>query len=145
MSPKCSGFTLLEVLMVLSITTVLMGIAVFNFRALENPADNGAALVAGYLRKARAKAMASTSAYTISPSTSTILVATSGTTCNATTQTSDPEMNLELPSGATFAAVGWSLCYGSRGIANNSVDIQVSDASTSRVVQAVLGGGVKIQ
>jgi hypothetical protein len=42
-------------------------------------------------------------------------------------------------------STGWSLCYNSRGLSNNSANITVSNGTTSKTVQVVLGGGVQIQ
>jgi prepilin-type N-terminal cleavage/methylation domain-containing protein len=141
----CRGFSILEVIVVMALAGVLLGIAAFNFRALRDPAQDASQQVMGFFKQTRARALASTRAYTISPASATQLVTTYGDTCTSTTQTNDPQNTLTLPDGAEMETLGWTFCYSTRGLSSSSVNITVSDENSSHVVQAVLGGGVRVQ
>ncbi len=138
------GASLLEVLSAMGLFAVLSGAALANYRALENPALTGASALAAFFKETRAKAMAATLAYTIKPSSNSRIVTTSGKTC-AAAQSADAGQTLDLPRGAFLGSVDWSVCYDTRGIADTSVDITVADGEGTHVVQAALGGGVRIR
>lgn len=138
------GFTFLELLTVLAITGILIAIANFNLLALEDPASNGASELMGVLKKARAKALSSSTAYTISPVSTDEVMATVGVSCSSITQTEDTSFRFELPSRAHLSDTTWVICYDPRGLANTSADIQISDNLITRTVQVVLGGAVRV-
>ncbi len=139
-----TGFTLIELVVAVALVGVLMGVAVFEFRDVENPANNGAAQLASFFKETRAKALASTLAYTITPQSTTKIVTTKGKTCEAA-QTPDNLQSLTLPSGSSLLQTSWAICYNARGVSNNSFDIHIADENSSKVVQVVLGGGVRVQ
>ena len=138
------AFTLLELLAVISISSILLGLASLNYRALENPVENGAEALMGFIKKTRAKALSATLAYTIKPLTPNKIITTYGTTCSSGTQTADPTFTITLPGSDYMTDTNWSVCYGTRGLANASADITVTDGVTSKVVEVVLGGGTRI-
>ncbi len=142
---KARGFTLFELLFTLALMSVMIGLTSFYFKGLAAPASNGALVVAGFIRKARAKALASTLAYSVAPLSLTQLKTTYAKTCSSTAQTTDNAFNLTLPSGAYMSTAAWSVCFSTRGIANSSVDITVHDSANTKTVQVVLGGAVRIQ
>ena len=139
---SAAGYSIFELLATMTLGTILTGIAVFNFVALRDSADNGAAELTGFFKKARAKALATTMAYTVQPQTATRVIATIGTSCSAA-QAADPEMILDLPTGATLSTLGWAVCYNTRGYADDSLNIVVSDTKGTQTVQVVLGGAVR--
>ena len=138
-----SGFTILELIVAVALLGVLMGLAAFEFHDIENPANNGAAQLASFFKETRAKAIASTLAYTISAASNTKVVTTKGKSCEAT-QTADNLQSLTLPSGSRLLQMDWSICYNARGISNGSADIHIADDDSEKVVQVVLGGGVRV-
>ena len=139
---SCRGYSLLELMVALAFAGIITGFAVFEFKALEDPAKHGAAEITAFFKKARSKALATTQTYTVSAQTATRIIATTGTSCSGT-QTPDPEMTLTLPGGAVLDTLGWSVCYTTRGMADTSVDILMHDSEGSHTVQVVLGGAVR--
>ena len=139
----CKGFTLLELLVSITIVGILMSFATFDYRALENPVQNGAQALMGFMKKTRAKALASTLAYTITAANSGRIITTYSTVCSGT-QTADSSLTLNLPSSAHLTDTSWSICYNTRGLSDNSADIVVSDGTTTKTVQVVLGGGIRV-
>lgn len=142
---KERGFSLFELIVVMALSASLFSMALINAKGLANQSLNGASSLMGFLKVTRAKALATTQAYTIAPISSTQIGTTYGDTCSDTTQTADSEVFLELPSGAFLSDTTWSLCYNTRGFSDNSLDIQILDHTSSRTVQVVLGGGVRVQ
>ena len=140
---KDRGYTLIELMVTMVIATVIMGTAAFNFKELGSPVNDGAIQLAGLLRKARAKALASTLAYTISARSSTEVMAEFSTNC-AAARTEDVALALALPSGASLSDTSWSICFSSRGLSNDSADIEIREGASARTVQVTLGGGVRI-
>ena len=141
---KQSGFTLIEMLLVLGIMTILSGIAVLNVRKFNNASANAANEIASLVKRGRAYAMTSTTTIKIAPISSTAIQATSASTCAATTRTTINELGLSLPSGANLLASDWSICFTSRGLSQESLNIGINDRSITRTVQVVLGGGIRV-
>jgi prepilin-type N-terminal cleavage/methylation domain-containing protein len=140
-----SGFTIVELLVTFAIISVLSGIAVMNLNALSNSSENAAASLVGLLKQARARAIASTSAYFVVPISSTSIVTRSGTTCSDASPVDDPTLTLQLASGATLGSTSWSVCFTSRGLSDSNTEIVVNDIhSHSLTVEVFLGGGVQI-
>lgn len=142
---KARGTTLLELLTVVSLAAILSTVAVSNLSVLNTPAATGTAALVGFLKETRAKAMNTTMAYTVKPSSNRVVVTTYAKTCAAAPQTKDNAMTLTLPRGATLRSTTWSFCYGTRGLVDTSLDIVVGDSEGSKTVQVGLGGGVRIK
>jgi prepilin-type N-terminal cleavage/methylation domain-containing protein len=140
---RSSGFTLIEMVVVVAIIGIVVGTASFAFKEIENEAYNGASELMGLMKRSRAKALTSTVAYTIRPVTTTRVVATYANSCSET-QVNDTSLVLDMPSGARLLDTTWSICYGPRGLSGNSADIIVRDNIRQKTVQVVLGGGVRI-
>jgi prepilin-type N-terminal cleavage/methylation domain-containing protein len=138
-----SGFTLFELVFTIGLISVLLGVAVVNLRGLNGAADSGAAEVVGFLKQVRARAMASTSAYKVAPSSSGQLVVTYGNVCSAAT-TTDGALILKLPTGATFNSTSWNVCFNSRGFPDQSPSIALQDTNgVNKTVQIYLGGAIR--
>lgn len=138
------GFGIIELVATLSVAFILAGMAMINARALYHPSRGGAEELASFLKAARAKALATTSTYTIVPISETEVITTVSTSCSSTEQVEDPDMRLTLSGGASIADLEWEICYNSRGTSNSSAIIDVSDNYGTRQIQVVLGGGVRV-
>lgn len=138
-----AGFSLLETLVVLLLSAVLASIAIGNLRELANPAQSGAAQIEAFLKQIRAIAISQTLAYEVSAESPSRLVASFGTTCDASMQNA-PALTLDLPIGTTLNPSDFTICFNSRGIAMDNVTAEISDARGRRQVEVLLGGGVRI-
>ncbi|RMG39432.1 MAG: prepilin-type N-terminal cleavage/methylation domain-containing protein [Candidatus Dadabacteria bacterium] len=140
------GFTLLELLVTLSLSGVLMGVALFNIKELDDPLKNSAALSASYLKQVRARAISTTSAYRIRPLSENVIIAESAKNCSATSWTSDNSLKFNLPDGTHLESVNWSVCISGRGMPEKALQFQISDtAGNTRQVELFLAGAVRYQ
>lgn len=141
---KENGFTLLEMMVVLGIMTILTGIAVLNLKKFDQASSNAANQIASLIKSSRSYGMTSTVTVQIKPISSTAISVTSAATCAATIRTTIPELSYNLPDGATLSSTTWSLCYTSRGLSRESINIQLTDRSRTKTVQVTLGGGIRV-
>ena len=141
-----AGFSMIEILVVLSIAAIMMVMAVTNINALSNPSVTSVNQVMGILKLARARAIATTSPYLVVPVGRIKIVGKRATTCNDSSPTLDPHVSYDLPEGVTFANSLWSVCYSSRGIASTGVDISITDQKgVTKIVEVMRGGAVRIK
>jgi prepilin-type N-terminal cleavage/methylation domain-containing protein len=138
-----AGYTLTELLVTMSLLSVMSGFAFVNLLDLSNPARSAASEISGFLKQARARALSTTSAYTVSASSTDTLTTTVGTTCSAA-QSAEPSLTLELDH-ADLSNVSWSICFTSRGFPDKNVVIPVTDDySGSNSVEVLLGGAIRV-
>ncbi len=140
-----SGFTLLEMMAVVAIFTVMSGIAIINLKEFSRPSENGAAQLLGFLKQARARALSTTSAYFVQPSTTTRIITKYGVNCSDASPVTDSTLVMNLPTGATLGATNWVICFTSRGLSDSNTTVDVNDAQGSKTIEVLLGGGVRIQ
>jgi len=89
--------------------------------------------------------MASTSAYRVSPDGASGLRADSATSCSATTWSADTALDLDLPDGVTMSSTTWSVCFGSRGIADANTTITLDHPEFGFIsVEVLLGGATRV-
>ena len=121
------GTTALELIVVVILIALFFAGALPTIKQLNNPLRNGAHEMVAFFKEARAKAMATTLAYSITPASATRITAAFAKNCAAADFSPDSSMALELPQGASLSATNWSVCFNSRGFADSSVDITMSD------------------
>lgn len=138
-----SGFTLLELLVVMMLGAIMTSIAINNLDALSNPAQGAAAQLTGFLKEVRAKAISQTVAYKVTASSNRRIVTRFASTCSATTTTNDPSLTLNLPNSAALTATDWEICFTSRGLATVNTTITLQDQYVTKRVEVLLGGGVR--
>jgi type II secretory pathway pseudopilin PulG len=139
------GTTLLELLGVLAILGIAVGAIVVRMQSSGNPLDISTSLLEGELREARFNAIATMSAYRVSPATPTRLQAEKGLNCSATTWTVDSSMNSALSTGVTMSPSSWSVCYSSRGVATDNVVVTLSHSQFgSRRIEVLVGGASRV-
>lgn len=140
---NAQGFSAIELVVTFAVISLLVGFMAYNFKDMSQPALNGASGVVGFVKRTRAKALGTTYAYTITPSSATQLIASYGTTCSSPSQTTDSRLSLTLPEGARFAQTGWSICFSARGIAEDSINLGIVDDDETKTVQIASGGGAR--
>lgn len=141
-----AGLSLLEVVVTLFIVGVLSGSAISNLAAMKNPLHDGASQTIGFAKQVRAKALATTSAYTLLALDSRTLIAESSKSCASTTRTRDLSLTLVLPERVSLPSTELEVCFDSRGLAQGeqSFDLEGSDGRLE-TIEIFLGGAVRIK
>lgn len=140
-----SGFTILELITVMTIAGILSGMAVMNLNALSNTSENAAAEFAAFLKQTRARAITSTAAYFVQPSNNHKVITKIGNNCSDTSPVVDPLLAINFPTGASLASTTWSLCFSSRGLSDSNLSVTINDIhSRTRTVEVLLGGSIRI-
>ncbi len=140
-----SGVTLIEMLVVLAIVGIVVAVALMTLRPLESPVDTATNELEGFLRQARLNAIATTSAYRVTPGTPNRLTAARASACSATTWTTDTKMTQRLPVGVAMSPTNFLVCFSSRGISNNNVMVTLTHPTNgSRRVEVLVGGTTRV-
>jgi len=137
--------SILELLVVFAIVSILMGSAITNLAEIKDPLKDGISQALGFVKQVRAKALATTSAYTLKASGAERIVTTYGSNCTAT-QTADADLFLDLPNHVSMPDTSWSICFDSRGLASGAETFVLEDADgRNETIEVFLGGAVRIQ
>ena len=154
-----SGVTMPELIAVIAITGVLAAIAAPSVSFGRQPLQDSTERVSSVLKLARSKAIAETSAYRVSATSSTEIEVMRSTGCNSVTWDAAPVFTSEqmtLDDGVMFSAASqgnvvpadsWSICFNSRGLTDSTLQLTVSKAAQpdSEVIQVFRGGSVNIR
>lgn len=136
----------MEMLVVLLTISLLATTAIPSLAALKNPLDDGTNITMSILKQARAKAIATTSAYKISPTSNNHIKAEYLKNCSSNSATQDSKLALDMPQGVLLGATNWSICFDSRGFAQEAKNISLYDGSgKTKTLEIYLGGAVRIQ
>jgi prepilin-type N-terminal cleavage/methylation domain-containing protein len=139
------GFTISELTVVVAIMGLSLAIGSLYLEPMETPLQSGATQMEGFFRQSRLRAMATTSAYRVTPSDSSNLAVEYARTCSDTSWTAAGDMSLELPSDVTMSDTSWSVCFSSRGISLNNVIVTLSHSTYGSIrVEVLLGGTTRI-
>ena len=142
---RSGGQTLVELLAVVAIVGLAVGAAALYLTPFEAPVESAATQVAGTISAARARAMAMTSSYRVSPASARSLRSEHADSCGAGSWTEDGELALDLPGDVSMPDTGWSVCFNARGISDTNATILLSHADHgTEQVQVLLGGAVRI-
>lgn len=154
-APKCArsyngrrseaGISIVEILTTLTLTGVILGIGILNFRKVEDAGVTGAAELSSFIKQVRARAISSTSAYKLTATTTTYLTTQYAKSCTSATWSSDNRVTLKMPTGASVTSTSWSVCFNSRGFPDANTTIGVRNtAGDLKNVEIMLGGAVRI-
>ncbi len=139
------GYTLIELLVTMTIGSVMVGIVAANLRAYNRSSKNAVSMIQGFVKQARAKGIARTAAYRIYADASGTAIRTSfANACTSTAFTTDTSLVLSMPEETKLLSPTWSVCFNSRGLATSNVTISMKtrDAGTKQV-EVLLGGGTR--
>ena len=140
-----SGTTLIELIAVLAVVGLTVGAATAILKPAAAPLETGAVLLEGFFTRARARAMATTSAYRITAADASTVVAEFAANCAAATWTAEERMELELPDEVTLADTSWTVCFSSRGAASANVVVTLNHPRTgSEQIEVFTGGSARI-
>ena len=144
-SKNCGGFTLIEVLVTLTISAALMGITAASLKEYNRSSRNAAAQIQGFIKQARVKGMSRTAAYKIYPDPAGSRILTSyANRCSSTTFTPDAALVLDMPVGTKLTTPTWSVCFNARGLAQSNITIPFnSDDVGMKSIEVLLGGGTR--
>jgi hypothetical protein len=135
---------MLELLVVMAAAVSVLLVAALSLRPLEAPLHSGIALLEGSVERARMQAMATTSAYRLSPAGPRRIHAEFADSCAAVTWTSDPGLTVELPEPVRLADTAWALCFDSRGLPESSRILTLDHPGRgSRSLEVMLGGATR--
>jgi prepilin-type N-terminal cleavage/methylation domain-containing protein len=145
MNSQTRGFTILELITVLALSSTILGISILNLKDFNRPTQNATSQLRSYLKEVRIRALSSTAAYRISAVSSDRITAAFADRCSSGTFTADPRADFTMPAGAVMVTTGWTVCINSRGIAdtNQIVTIQGNDGQIE-AVEIMLGGATRI-
>lgn len=135
----------MELLAVLAVVGIAVGAASLYLRPMEAPVQTAAAELEGFLRQARARALATTSACRVLPVTSRGVRAECADECGASTWTPEAGGGLGFPDRVTMTNTAWSVCFDSRGLADANLTITlVHPEYRGRQVEVLLGGAARV-
>ncbi len=139
-----TGIAVVDLITAFLVVSVMAGTAISQFRSINDSSEFAADGIVAYLREARAKALTGTIAYTVSATSTTQIRAQYSALCSTATKTTDTSLSMKLPNGTTMGSSNWSVCFDSRGFANGSVQVTLSDSlGRTSTIEVVLGGGVR--
>ncbi|MDD2941414.1 MAG: prepilin-type N-terminal cleavage/methylation domain-containing protein [bacterium] len=139
-----SGFTMVELAVVLGLGAILMGAGVSNLHSLSNTLENSASQVASHFKLVRAKAVSNTSAYIVRPASAFRIEVLEADNCSDAAPVKDEAMTLNLPNGAVITDTAWEVCFNSRGLPDRSLAISLLDNDLqTRDVEIFLGGAIR--
>jgi len=137
--------TMVELLVVMTIMGLSVGISALYLTPAAAPLETGSLLLEGYLREARLKAMATTSAYRVQPVDERTLEARVASNCSSVDWEVGPVPELRLPRDVNLSDTDWSICFSSRGIASVNVVVTLAhDELGETQVEVMLGGATRV-
>jgi Tfp pilus assembly protein FimT len=138
------GFSILELCFVLVLTTVLSGLVAYNFLAEKDKPQFDANHLVALFKRARARALATTQAYTIRPTSVSAIEVIPSSSCDTVDNTTTEVLSLELSGENQLQDITWSICFSPRGIGNGSASIPISNGSETKTVEIFVGGAARI-
>jgi prepilin-type N-terminal cleavage/methylation domain-containing protein len=166
------GFTLAETLVTIVVLGILTAIAAPTIRFGSNPLKDTSANIAGSLRLLRAKAVSQTAAYRMRPIATAAglsLAIETAESCSSVVWNPDPGFALEdtaldtstsplgqrkgvqigqvlIDNAAPFPSDNWNICYNSRGLTNQTLELTLkNDQNAQRKITVFRGGGVDVK
>jgi prepilin-type N-terminal cleavage/methylation domain-containing protein len=153
---RSKGFTLVELLVCLSLVGVISGLAAVGIHSSLDTHRTDANATAQFLRTTRSRALASVHSYVITPESSSSLVAEAVVSCKDRRKvTSVTPIKLFVAPYLRYAPLSWDLCFESRGLMRGQSDGSVTfdiinDKALNSSVRAYsltvgLGGEVSLE
>lgn len=142
-----AGFTLYEMLVVMLLTSIMSYIGIYNLKEMTSPIQDATTSTVSFLKIVRARALATTSAYTVYPVSEDRIAARFSNRCDDDPElaTVDSSLQLSFPAGADLLSTEWSVCFTARGLVASDLTFGIRDvAGLTRQIEVLLGGSVRI-
>jgi len=138
------GYTIFELIVTMAIAGIMGALAMAALRSYVRHSDNAGAMIQGFVKQVRAKAIARTAAYRITASSLDGLSTSFADRCSDTSFTPDPTLSLDLPPNTRFTSMGWSLCMNTRGLSNSTHMLVIEgDGGERSPIEVMLGGATR--
>lgn len=137
---------MIEMLATLALIGILSGIALYHLKDLDDPLDNSTTQLIAFFKQVRVRAISTTSAYVVQPSSQGYIQGSYSDRCSDadTDRVIDNSVFFKFPAGARLYDTDWSVCFGPRGLPDSNLRIPIADSgSRVRWIEVFLGGGVK--
>ena len=107
-------------MVVLGTMSLMMSIAVANYDVLDDPMDNATSQVTGFVKKARARAIASTTAYRLELVGDDTIITKTAVSCNEPYEdfVTDAALTMTVESEIHITNGMIDICFSPRGLAN---------------------------
>ena len=140
------GVSIIEMITVLGLIGISTGIATANLKTLSSDIQNASSEVQGFIKQARARAIASTMAYRVVTPDDGHLAVEFSRSCNDATTAFQREgsLQLELPAQIRINPIA-DLCFSPRGISSYNAWISLSTRDWTKYASLEVGlaGSVK--
>lgn len=140
-----TGFSLLELMVALSLTGILCGVSISQLRNMNNDLAISTNQVSAMIKLARSRAIATTSPYVVRPLGAFSMAGYQAESCDDVAPVLDTKIQMSLPTGVSFASTDWQICFTSRGIASEDVSFNIlKEGGPSKEIEVMLGGAVRV-
>lgn len=143
-----SGFSLTELVATMAMMAIIMALMVPNWRVLDDPLQNSTEQTIGFLKKVKARAVSTTSAYVVEANGPFQITTSFANACSDPSGDfqSDNQLELEMDRGVEMSDTSWNVCFSSRGLADQNIIVPLRDQDgDTRAVEVFLGGAVREQ
>ena len=116
-----------------------------GLNSIDNPILYSTGQTMSLIRQARAQAVAKTSAYTVSALSPQEIVVSYAEKCSDENRITAHRLALKLPTEVALTDIHWSVCFNSRGLADDNLTIDLIDLEENQMsVEVLLGGAVRV-
>jgi prepilin-type N-terminal cleavage/methylation domain-containing protein len=148
MHKRSEGFTLFELVIVLLLSSIMMGIVGFQFLEIKDDLNYSANDMVGFLKRVRSKALASTYFYTVKPISLHKVGVSYSPSCGTpeADKVIDPAISITLGTTIALTNLSWKICFTPRGITSdsNTIILQDNDSGKQKTVEVVVGGAMRV-
>ena len=142
---RSSGIGMVELAITVAMLSVLLCVGFANIQAFYGSVDGSTDKLLHFIKSVREEAMSSSKSLKVVAKSTNTLSVSRANTCGSTDWSSVSELELRLDTGVVFQTDKWEICYNSRGVADVSFDIVLSDEfGRTNTVEVLLGGSVGV-